>query len=91
MNVPRSFNPRLYEILEIDPILMSKAQLSKYLGKWINNNKYSKGSKIYVNDIINELSGLPTNTEYDQLGDGWWNFTTLVYKKWIQRFKDLES
>ncbi len=89
MNVLRDYQPRLYEILEITPRLMTKAQLSKELTIWLNknstNNYYNTGI-IYINDDkISELTGLPLNTEYTSTGDGWWNFTTLVYKKWLRK------
>lgn len=90
MNVMRSFNPRLYEILEISPILMSKAQLSKKLHNWLKNKQYSL-SPFIINDILSELTGLPINSEFDISGTAWWDFITIVYQKWIQRFKDLES
>jgi hypothetical protein len=89
MNVLRDFQPRLYEILEITPRLMTKAQLSKELDSWFkkNNTKnYYNTGIIYINDdIISELSTLPLNTEYNSIGDGWWDFTTLVYKKWLRK------
>jgi hypothetical protein len=84
MNVLRDYNSRLYEILEIEPRLLSKAQLSRELSKWINTNNYSKTGIIYINDKLNELSDIPVGTEYNEIGDGWWDFTTLVYKKWLR-------
>ena len=89
MNVLRDFQPRLYEILGITPRLLTKAQLSKELNNWFkkNNTKnYYNTGIIYINDdIISELSTLPLNTEYNSIGDGWWDFTTLVYKKWLRK------
>jgi len=89
MNVLRDYQPRLYEILEITPRLMTKAQLSKELDSWFkkNNTKnYYNTGIIYINDDkISELTGLPINTEYISTGDGWWDFTTLVYKKWLRK------
>ena len=83
------YNPRLYEILEIEPRLLSKSQLSKVLGNWItknNKNNYYTNGIIYINDdIISELSGLPINTQYNTISDGWWRFITLIYKKWLRK------
>lgn len=88
MNVLRDYNPRLYEILEIEPRLMSKAHFSKALTNWLttNNTKnYYNTGIIYINDdLISELSGLPINTQYNTSRDGWWNFITLIYKKWLR-------
>jgi hypothetical protein len=86
MNALRNFNPRLYEILEIEHRLMSKAHLSKELSKWLNKNNYVKNAIIYVDEKINELSGLPNKTKHNELDDGWWDFVTLVYKKWVIRY-----
>ena len=89
MNVLRDYNPRLYEILEIQPRLLSKAQLSRELNNWFKRNNiknYYNTGIIYINDVlISELTGLPLNTEYISIGDGWWDFTTLVYKKWLHK------
>lgn len=89
MNFLRDYNPRLYEILEINPRLLSKAQLSKELNNWFkkNNTKnYYNTGIIYINDdLISELSTLPINTEYNSISDGWWDFITLVYKKWLRK------
>lgn len=85
MNVLRDYNPRLYEILEIEPRLLSKAQLSKELDKWLNINNYYKDGIIYINDKLNELTDLPIGTNYITIGNGWWDFTTLVYKKWLRK------
>ncbi len=85
MNVLRDFQPRLYEILEITPKLMTKAHLSKELSKWLNKNNYVTNAIIYVDDKVSELSGLPNKTKHNEINDGWWDFVTLVYKKWVIR------
>ena len=53
MNVLRDYNPRLYEILEIEPRLLSKAQLSKELYKWLKYNyeNFDKPEWIVSNPI----------------------------------------
>ena len=86
MNVLRDYNPRVYKILDIEQRLISKAEFSKVLGSWINRNNYYNTGIIYINDdIISELSGLPINTQYNPIRDGWWKFITLVYKKWVRK------
>jgi hypothetical protein len=85
MNVLRDYNPRLYEILEIEPRLLSKAQLSKELYKWLNTNNYWKSRIIYINnELISELTGLQLNTQYNLTGKEW-EFITLIYKKWLRK------
>lgn len=85
MNVQRNFNPILFEILNIPARQMSKAMLSKELGKWIDNN-YSKNSGVITSDsILYELSNIPIGDTYNLIGDGWWNFVTKVYLKWVIR------
>ncbi len=82
MNVRREFQPRLFEILEITPRLMTKAALGKELHKWLVKNHYMRGNIIYINDDkINELCDLELHTEYTWLPDNWWPFVTLVYQK----------
>lgn len=86
MNVLRDYNLRVYEILDIEPRLMSKSEFSKVLSSWINRNNYYNAGIIYINDdIISELSGLPINTQYNPIRDGWWKFITLIYKKYVRK------
>ena len=85
MNVLRDYNPRLYEILEIEPRLLSKAQLSKELYKWLNTNNYWKSGSMYINnELISEVTGLQLNTQYNLQGNEW-KFITLIYKKWLRK------
>lgn len=86
MNALREFNPRLFEILEIEPRIMTKAHLSRELSIWLNKNNYVKNAIIYVDEKISELSGLPIKTKHNEVDDGWWDFVTLVYKKWVLKF-----
>ena len=82
MNALREYNPRLFEILQIEPRLMSKSNLSKELYKWLNINNYFNQGIINVNDeLISELTGFQLNTQHNITGKGW-EFTTKVYKKW---------
>ena len=86
MNILRDFDPRVYEILEIEPKLMTKAHLSKELSRQLNKNNYVKNAIIYVDEKVSELSGLAVKTKHDEMDEGWWDFVTLVYKKWVIRF-----
>lgn len=54
MNALRDYNPRLYEILEIEPRLLSKAQLSKELNNWFkkNNTKITTIQELFILMII---------------------------------------
>ena len=82
MNVQRDFNPILYEILSIPHGQLSKAQLSKELHIWLINNNYIQDGVVHINGILNEVSGIPFDMEYNIQGDNWWRFVTKVYKKW---------
>ena len=89
MNVRREFQSRLFEILKITPRLMSKADLDKEILEWLKrnctNNVIHDGI-VYINtDKFIELTGLPVNTQYNLRVDGWRNFVTRIYKKFIVR------
>lgn len=59
MNVQRDYNPIMFEILGCPPERISKARLSKILGRWIRDNGYEMGGKILLNPQISDLTGLP--------------------------------
>jgi hypothetical protein len=86
MNVPRNYKPRLFQILDIPPRMLSKNQLSKEIASWLTRNPgiYYNAS-ITSNPIMYELSGIPIGNTYYTLGDGWWQLTTLIYSKWVIR------
>ena len=84
MNVQRSFQPRLFEILNIPPKSLSKIGLSNEVQQWMKVHGCLQNS-FPIDAALSELTGLPEGSEYTILGSGFWDFITLIYKKWIIR------
>ncbi len=86
MNVPRIYNPRLFELLDIYPQMLSKSELSRKICDWFKcNTRYYEPGFITSNKTIYELSGIPIGTVYSTSGDGWEKFLTMIHLKWVIR------
>lgn len=86
MNVPRIYNPRLFELLDIYPQMLTKAKLSRKISDWFKRNpRYYNLGIITSNETIYELSDIPIGTTYSVIGSRWWDFITMIYLKWVIR------
>jgi hypothetical protein len=82
MNVTHNYDLQMFNIMGREPQQMTKSGLSCVLMYWLSFNGYKDGFLIHLNPTISMLSGLEDTGTYSIEGDGWWDFVTMVYKRW---------
>jgi hypothetical protein len=98
MNVQRNYNPRMFALLGVQPVPLSKAALGRLIFSYLNRTgaKISDGGTTYIqmNVDLQELSGLDDDciylfvngisVVYPNGEDALQDFETKVYKKWVE-------